>query len=1341
MSEITLDVAGSFFGEIEKIALKDRQKNQAVGTAAVGTAAAAGSLKALEGISEDVGHQRPERVRIYYTDPRRGAGHLAQGKAVKKKLEEILGKKDKLGRDTVELINFDAEFSGPRGVDPYNKAFNKYRGDPQKSLAGRSKYLLEYVRFYGSLDQKKMVRSMSEKGVMPIFANPQLGWSAQRGGITHGISMQTDQAPWKGMDPTMFRGRSQRHIASESAKSEFFEQHNTLKDRTRIVPDLATEDPPKNLKAPMKDAISGKPIRMDGKFNITITGGAQGWDADRMTRETLKSDLPEGTVIHVITGGDKQPDGSIRFTKAYRDVQKMLGEIDVPKGVEVRAYGWSPARQMMALADVNVLRPHGTFISEATVAGKPMILAIPDSPLDMEINDAKATGKHLGQPAVQMDEIPKAMKLIQKDYGAFQKRVAKQSPRSAGAARRWAEAIVDFGSHTKFRFAGRGAQYGAMGLLGVSAGASGLLAHRLGATDKIKGMASGHWRKIGPGQEGKDRFGSKQLGRTWVKTAEVEKKDSIRIGMGIVSAGLLALGVASARRGSTLRSIQNRLPIVTTQSKDQFLSLLKPGDVILNQVKEGRGVGKAISGRVIKRAQGGKSHASIYVGDGQIAHIAGYSGSVQSLEKTYLKGDRSLLVIRPQGDGDEIADLARKSIRDYQFNKFRIWGVGASDMAPAAAQRSLFKKIDKGDVICTTTVADILDKSGVDLPKNPGGMLAVDFQKMSNPPVIKFQGTMKEVKTSSYQGAGLLIPGAVLATGAAVGIPKQASISLRSMSSFWEELEKLGEVEKVEKERSIGAALSGAASGTFLLNSGPKATSHTSSKNEKYVVYYTDPHRGAGHYAQGRAIVEALERKGVNAELRNFDEDFIDPMFMKRSREAFQRFYNNPTEANRLQNISDYNEMHFGKGLLREKLIREMTAPGVQPVFANVHLGHTAQNVGVFNGIGVHTDQEAWGWSDPSEGGRRSMRHIVPESAVGGLFKQHKTIRDRSRVVPDLAISELTSKPMVDKMTKSPIRMDGKFNITVSGGGLGIDADKMTKNLIKADLPEGTVIHVVTGGTVQDGKILPNPTFEASKKINPPKGVEIRVYGWSPLRQMMNKADLNLLRPHGTSITEATASGRPFVLTFNAGGHGSAIDNAMATSKVTGQPAVAVPEIPDAINEVIKNYRKYESAVKRRSVKAQSGADRIADAITDFGGYKVTTTKAVGVSMARRGVGLGLGVTSAILAGSAVSRALKDPTSAPSKSAGHWRKIPLGQKGKSPSGGIQSGRTWVKTASWSPTPNQIHVLARMKGIEADSQLPGSGAFLALSRDLTDKEHLDKMTAAERRRVYYALMLA
>tara|TARA_Y100000034_G_scaffold56324_1_gene68995 strand:- start:309 stop:1292 length:984 start_codon:yes stop_codon:yes gene_type:complete len=69
------------------------------------------------------------------------------------------------------------------------------------------------------------------------------------------------------------------------------------------------------------------------------------------------------------------------------------------------------------------------------------------------------------------------------------------------------------------------------------------------------------------------------------------------------------------------------------------------------------------------------------------------------------------------------------------------------------------------------------------------------------------------------------------------------------------------------------------------------------------------------------------------------------------------------------------------------------------------------------------------------------------------------------------------------------------------------------------------------------------------------------------------------------------------------------------------------------------------------------------------------------------------------------------------------------------------GAVGLAVNQFDPTADRIHDLAKSKGIESDSRLPGSGKFLAMSRDLTGKEHLDKMTKKDRRRVYAALLLS
>ncbi len=200
---------------------------------------------------------RPEKVRIYYTDPRRGAGHLAQGKAVAKKLEVILGK-DAGGEwitradgtltspsGNVELINFDTKFAGPRGVEHYNRAFNSFRGDPAKSKSKYAKYISEYVRFYGSLDRKRMVKELSEPGVLPVFANPQLGWVAQKAGVSMASPCRLIRLPGGPWTRPCCSGEGARGISLQKLRPM---SSSTSTGRSSIAPGLCRISPLKILR-------------------------------------------------------------------------------------------------------------------------------------------------------------------------------------------------------------------------------------------------------------------------------------------------------------------------------------------------------------------------------------------------------------------------------------------------------------------------------------------------------------------------------------------------------------------------------------------------------------------------------------------------------------------------------------------------------------------------------------------------------------------------------------------------------------------------------------------------------------------------------------------------------------------------------------------------------------------------------------------------------------------------------------------------------------------------------------------------------------------------------------
>ena len=154
------------------------------------------------------------------------------------------------------------------------------------------------------------------------------------------------------------------------------------------------------------------------------------------------------------------------------------------------------------------------------------------------------------------------------------------------------------------------------------------------------------------------------------------------------------------------------------------------------------------------------------------------------------------------------------------------------------------------------------------------------------------------------------------------------------------------------------------------------------------------------------------------------------------------------------------------------------------------------------------------------------------------------------------------------------------FNVTVSGGVMGIEVDEMTQRILQSGLPANAVIHAVAGKNKKLQKKL-----ERMAKKDP----RIKAHGFAPLPAMMQEADLNLIRAHGTTYAESVAAGKPAVyyapdsgmldtqgeLTRTTAYHGERV--------VKNPAAIGLDKIPGAVNTVLQSPAKYV----RRSRKAQ----------------------------------------------------------------------------------------------------------------------------------------------------------
>ena len=445
------------------------------------------------------------------------------------------------------------------------------------------------------------------------------------------------------------------------------------------------------------------------------------------------------------------------------------------------------------------------------------------------------------------------------------------------------------------------------------------------------------------------------------------------------------------------------------------------------------------------------------------------------------------------------------------------------------------------------------------------------------------------------------------------GQEKQAgTCQVYVLEAFREELGKIASVSQEQKRQQMGAAALGAGGATaiaslFALR--PMVYVEQAPDTNKVTIYYSDPRRGAGHKAQGEALAEALRKQGADVSLVNFDMEFVRRLPSEMARDPKTGEYLVTPKA-----LAAYNDsydvwakdpgkerFHFDKH--HEFYMKSIDEPKLSSAFkandrkvlANIGLQLRANEQGKPLFL-LHTDQHPWDWIEFGIPGKGNInRHIAARSAASTLLDRHPHLRERLGIIPDLAIKPPSFKG------GDPFKFRGTKNITVSGGNLGVSTPDMVRELLRSGkLPEGTVIHAVAG----KGTLLPE--LEALEQATAGKSVRVAAYGFAPLPDMMNQADLNVMRPHGTSITEATAAGKPLILYVPPdGARPMDRNNIKAMFKSLGVPAgtsyrgddldgVDVKNLGDQVEHVLKNYEGFHARMKEAAPSAMTGADAAA---------------------------------------------------------------------------------------------------------------------------------------------------
>ena len=282
----------------------------------------------------------------------------------------------------------------------------------------------------------------------------------------------------------------------------------------------------------------------------------------------------------------------------------------------------------------------------------------------------------------------------------------------------------------------------------------------------------------------------------------------------------------------------------------------------------------------------------------------------------------------------------------------------------------------------------------------------------------------------------------------------------------------------------------------------------------------------------------------------------------------------------------------------------------------------------------IHTDQAPFKMPNPFFQNKMGSftQHIATETAAPILAKEHPDLKSRIHKIPALPI-EPPKKGGLRKLPK------GKFNITISGGGLGLNTHDQLETLLKtSNLPKNTEVHVVLGRAGQVGHKSYNPVKvkqvqdlanQAAKK-----GIKVNVLGFAPLSQLMGEADLNLLRPGGTSITEARASGKPFKIFLHKGlSKGLSARNTWAMDKMyspeLGGKVYFRQNDLQGIDDFFGNMSKQQAAYSKFRVADTGGAANVVDLIRTKKIAKNNPNAIYGRKLKKMGLGA-LAATSAL---------------------------------------------------------------------------------------------------------------
>lgn len=350
-------------------------------------------------------------------------------------------------------------------------------------------------------------------------------------------------------------------------------------------------------------------------------------------------------------------------------------------------------------------------------------------------------------------------------------------------------------------------------------------------------------------------------------------------------------------------------------------------------------------------------------------------------------------------------------------------------------------------------------------------------------------------------------------------------------------------------------------------------------------VLYVGSEFGAGHKAQADNLEAAAKLRDIPVEKIDFHRTFGKPKARHRYEKAVGRHLGE-LGVRSGANLAKEHARYYATGVDRDKLRDFAEANRDQALVVTMpHLQQAMQ--GVKNPVHVlHTDPKKWTGEtaiSPLQRGKRI--HLGTRAAMQELKGP-----DEKKPLSGLPVhpSVLKRGPRTGLMSRKD------YNVTVSGGALGLEVLPMTKRVLQGDLPPNARVHAVAGK---------NSKLKAQLERLSKKDPRVQAHGFAPLSGMMREADLNVIRSHGTTFQESVAAGKPAVyyaprpklvdyqgkLTKDTAEHGQ---------KTVGNPAaIGLTRIPGAVSSAYRDRASLGRKARLAKRRMGNPADQAVKAI------------------------------------------------------------------------------------------------------------------------------------------------